>query len=472
MKKKIDLSKPKPVIPAFNGPAHYARMAAMQAPATEQGLVVAIGEKKYELKLPLPLMLTEISGVVVPPEPVEPTTGKPDTKPRTKAHTIGINARPWEPIEKLPPMLVRCYISSGWIWQPGGIAADPMHQAESEYTHNLGDYLVRCKAAGKDVLLCIHETPSWLRGSGRDDNANDYPPIQKGAKRDDPKSYLEYARFMWQVAARYGYKKHDDSLLRVDTTPRWQGDIINTKQSGLKLLRFIECWNEEKWWLKGTEGYIEPEAMAALMSACFDGHEGTLGPQAGIRSADPAMAVIMPGLSDFDMDYVQKMHVWFLANRKDRKWPCDAMQFHHYSNIGNRLGKHPPTWIPSGGCTPDQDQNFPTGKAAVAFAKSVGLPAWLGECGFDTIGPSPMHIKPTAGKTVEQTQGEAINRTIDAYLADGWERVVIYVAGNEPSFASGGLYTSTGILSSQSTGYTPKESAAIIQQKISGYSAV
>ena len=468
--KKKDFSKPKPAIPPFNSPAHYAQLAAMrQEQPQAQSLVIDLDGERYELTLPAVITLKKVGGVIDPPDPVEPT-GKPITAPRTKAHAVGINARPWEPIEKLPPMLVRCYISSGWIWQPGGVAADPLHQAETDYTHNLGDYLVRCKTAGKDVLLCIHETPSWLRGYGRDDNANDFPPIANGARRADPNSYLEYARFMWQVAARYGYKKHDDSLLRVDTTPRWPGDIINTKQSGLQLLRFMECWNEEKWWKKGSEDYFEPETLAALMSACFDGHEGTMGPQCGIRSADPSMAVIMPGLSDFDMPYVAAMHKWFQENRKDKKWPCDAMQYHHYSNTGNRLGKHPPNWNSVGGCFPDQDQNFPTTKTVMAFAKSVGLPVWLGECGFDCIAPSPMAIKALPGKTVEQTQGEAINATIEAYLKEGVERVIIYVAGDEPSFQSGGLYTSTGILGSQATGYAPKESQPIVKKLIAEYS--
>ena len=155
MRKKMDLSKPKPIIPPFNGPAHYMRMATIKAAEEilpDQKLVIDLAGKRYELKLPGVISLTALDGVppVDPPDPVEPS----------KVVSFGTNTFPWVPLDKVAMFsTLRCYIASGWIWRPNGLFSQPMFQAETEVAHGLDEYFERARDAGIDILPCINQTP-------------------------------------------------------------------------------------------------------------------------------------------------------------------------------------------------------------------------------------------------------------------------------------------------------------------------
>lgn len=378
-----------------------------------------------------------------------------DPPPDNTGFKVGVNSFPWFPLSKLHDIGMkwqRCYVASGWIWQPGGLAVQPMHQAETAETHGIDDMLDRAKGYGINTLLCIHQTPEWYRNTGRGDGNNDYTPCKAGANRKDPASYKDYAAFLFQVAARYGRVKHPDSSLTISIIPRWTGDVLNVKKSGLDLLNYIECWNEEKWWKNGTteqEAYLEPETMAALMSACYDGHEGALGAGIGIKTADPSMVVVMPGLSDFAIEYCEKMDKWFRENRKDKAWPCDIYNYHHYSNRGNKAKEYPPKWVESGACMPKDDANFQTVKELI---EPNGKKVWITEFGADKKAPSGMHAK-GVGLSDEQFQADIIMASIEAYKAAGVDAVFIFNSPDENSGTNGGQFLTSGIFTSQSDGY-------------------
>lgn len=411
------------------------------------------------------ITITESEPVVVdpPPPPINDDGFK-----------VGVNGFPWMPLRLLQSIgmkWVRCYVASGWIWRPNGLFIQPMFQAETQETHGLDDYLRRAKEMGINPLLCIHQTPEWYRNTGRGDGNNDYAPLKAGARRDDPASYKDYASFLFQVAARYGRVKLPDSTLRVDTTPRWSGDIANEKKSGLDLLSYMEPWNEEKWWKKGTpesEAYIEPEAMAALMSACYDGHEWALGSGAGIKGADPSMVVVMPGITDFDLPYMQKMNAWFLENRKDKKWPCDVINVHHYSNRGNKRGQYPAQWENEGACSPVDDAGFITIVDVVDFASKLTKKVWVTEFGADKVAPSMM-LANGGLITNEMFQAEIIIESIKAYKAAGVDAVFVFNGIDDYGSDDGGQFETCGIFSSQATGYKPfiaaKELKAYLESK-------
>jgi len=363
-----------------------------------------------------------------------------DTVSLALKQRIGTNTFPWVPLSKLSPFgTVRVYFAAHWGWRPGGLAIQPMHQAETQETHGMDEYLERCKSANITPLMCIHQTPEWYSPTGRQDGGSDIAPNKPGTIRTDPKSYSDYAAFLWQVTARYGRKAWPESALRVDRTPRWSGDILNDKKSGLGLLKYIECWNEtDKWWKIGTPEYFTPPEAAALMSACFD----------AIKEADPSMQVVMPGLTDFNMDYLRQMDAWFTVNRPKKDWPCDIMNFHHYSHLGNKKGQFPPYWFDSGACAPDKDQNFSTVAEVVAFANALGKKVWITEFGCDTRPPSWMHVQ--GG---EQAQGALLTATYKAYFDAGIERCYMFNSVDEYGI---GLYQSSGILSSEANGFKPK----------------
>lgn len=384
---------------------------------------------------------------------------------------VGVNGFPWMPlrlIQGIGMKWVRCYVASGWIWRPNGLFIQPMFQAETQETHGLDDYLRRAKETDINPLMCIHQTPEWYRNTGRGDGNNDYAPLKAGARRDDPASYKDYASFLFQVAARYGRVKHPDSALLVDTTPRWSGDIQNVKKSGLDLLNYIEPWNEpDKFWVKGTEAYFEPEQAAAMISACYDGHEWALGSGAGIKAADPSMVVVMPGITDFNLPYIQKMNDWFLANRKDKKWPCDVLNVHHYSNKGNRKGQYPAQWENEGACMPTSDLNFSTISDVVNFATGMGKRLWVTEFGADKVAPSMM-LANGGLKTNEMFQAEIIIESIKAYKAAGVDGVFVFNGIDDYGAADGGQFETCGIFSSEATGYKPFIAANALKQYLLG----
>ena len=410
-----------------------------------------------KVKINIPAQSIEIdieatTDPITPPPPPVDTTG----------FKVGCCSFPWFPQSRFHDIGLkwqRVYCSSGWIWRPDGIAVQPMHQAETEENHGLDDMLTKAKSFGINTLLCIHQTPEWFRPSGRDDGANDLKPIKPGTFKDSPASYKDYAAFLFQIAARYGRVKHPDNVLRVDTTARWSGDIKNVKKSGLDLLTFFEIWNEpDKFWKIGTpeaEAYFLPEETAALMSAAYDGHEGRLGAGVGIKAADPSMLVVMPGLTDYDLDYVAKMETWFKANRTDKKWPCDILNFHHYSNRGNKKGQHPAQWVADGACLPVYDAEFDTVKTVVDYAADMGKKCWITEFGADKRSPSNMTAKGVAPETNEAFQSRVIIEAVKAYKSAGVDAVFVFNACDENSGTDGGQYESSGIFTSQADGYKP-----------------
>jgi len=205
--------------------------------------------------------------------------------------------------------------------------------------------------------------------------------------------------------------------------------------------------------------------MAALMSACYDGHEGALGAGVGIKTADPSMVVVMPGLSDFAFDYASKMGDWFSKNRKDGKWPCDIINYHHYSNTGNKLKQYPPQWKDNGACLPADDENFVSVRNIVYGANFAGKKVWITEIGADTLAPSMM-LANGVGKSHEDFQAEIITESLKAYQAAGVDAVFIFTAHDDYGAADGGQFETCGLWTSQATGYKPKPSSEAVKKFI------
>ena len=454
--KKINFSKPKPVIPQFNGPAHYAMLAAMQAgePTPNQSLVIDLDGERYELTLPAVIELKKLGGVVEPPDPIEPVEP-------IKVDGFGSNTFPWVPLEKLAMFsTLRCYIASGWIWRPDGLFSQPMFQAETEVAHGLDEYFERARDAGIDILPCINQTPDWYAGTSNGFGSNDHPPIKPGKDRNDPKSWADYAEFWFQFCARYGSRKHPDSALRVDTTPRWNGDIPNVKRSGLGLIKCVEIGNElDRWWDgENSDKYLKAEAHAAMLVAVM----------AAIERADDKMVVVMGGLTGWDMPYMKTLVE--TIKKLGGKLP-HVLNCHHYSHEGNKAKQWPPTWWNSGACYPEEDADFMTVIEFVNYAKSLGCELWVTEFGCDDKKESWMHIKGSKyGIADEAAQAKLIEKTFRAYKEFGVQRSYVFTAVNEQGSANGGLWQNCGLLTNQATGYQPKLAHAAVKKLIAEYS--
>ena len=395
-------------------------------------LTLKVGDTSYEWD-------AKKVGQVEPPDPVEPVEPPTETGKR-----IGINTHPWINPSLLGNIkLHRQYLSSYYFWtgKGGKIKPQPMVQGGTPQAWGLDDILTKAKNEGAEVLFTIHQTPTWLINQNRTDGGGDYLPVEAGESRTNPDSYYEYALMLAQIVARYGRVKYPDDQLEVDLSERWTGDK-NEKKSGLNLLKYIQFWNEEKWWKAGTPEHVLPEEMAAMMIKCYD----------FIKKADPSMIVVSPCISDISMPYFEAMDKVF-----NGVWPCDIISCNYYLNKGND-GRYPATWVLNGGCGPSQDKGFGRVKQLAEFCAKRGKKLWVTECGLDdeTATQSQMSFQGN-----ETARAAALIETANAMFDSGVDAVFFFTAADEYN-AGKTLYQRCGILQGQDKGYAKKASFDIV----------
>jgi hypothetical protein len=307
----------------------------------------------------------------------------------------------------------------------------------------------RCKQDGILVLVDLKNSPEWMYNtypaSSRD---NENAPVPYGQSLSDPASYADQARTAFQFAARYGYNKNvSPSLIKVHTKKRYPDDVPNEPKAGMGLIKYIECGNERDRWWGADETHQNPEEYAANMSAFYDGNMGKLGPDAGVKTADPTMQVVMGGLASADINYVQRMIDWCKKNRGYKKDGSinlcfDVINYHLYSNTGDvRTHKRATT-----GIAPELSND---GSIANAFVKLANnLPqhpeVWLTETGYDINQESYQRAEAIGKKTVLEDQADWILRTSLFYIRYGIKRVFFYQlfddhAGGTTQYATSGL---------------------------------
>jgi hypothetical protein len=305
----------------------------------------------------------------------------------------------------------------------------------------------RCKQEGILVLADLKNIPEWLMNtypaSSRDD---DNAPAPYSASLSNPESYIEQAHLAFQFAARYGYnKKVNPSLIKVNTKKRWPDDIPNNASIGLGLIKYIECGNERDRWWGGDETHQEAEQYAANLSAFYDGNMGKLGPDAGVKTADPDMHVVMGGLASADANYVQRIIDWCKKNRGYRKDGSinlcfDVINYHLYSNDGDvRIHKRATT-----GIAPEISID---GEIANAFMKVANsLPqhpeVWITEAGYDINPGSYQKADAIGKKTILENQADWTLRTSLFYIRYGIKRLFYYQLFDDHAGASGQYATS------------------------------
>jgi hypothetical protein len=266
--------------------------------------------------------------------------------------------------------------------------------------------------------------------------------------RTAPASYSQVAGIYAAYAKRYGSRAHPAGAYPVDKTPpRWNGDGPQQYKSGLNLVRFIEVGNEfDRWWKLGTPEaaqYMRPDEHAALLIAAFD----------SIKAADPAITVVMAGLTNFDVKYLRAMSAFCAA--RGRKFPADVINVHHYSNAGNRPGVHPPTWFVDKAAAPELDPDVVSLDSVVAFARALNLPVWVTEFGYDTQPGSQMTPGVFPGATPEMLAAQWNVRSALEYVRRGAERAYVFTMADEPNPYCG-LYCSSGLLRNEASGFAPK----------------
>jgi hypothetical protein len=379
---------------------------------------------------------------ITPPPPIDTTKPPIVVRPDTAPFSIGTNGFHWVPTSSLEGFdHLRQYIVWDWLEATkGNYKFEPTWGADGKYDTHWD----KLKSIGIKPIACVNQSPKYIQSTYPTED----PDVRPCYYTDNPtkaESYADFARFWFQLSARYGSKKWANDVLRVDSTERWTNEGKNIKKSGLGLLEFCEIWNEpDKWWKKPGPAYLEPEQYAAMLSACYDGHEGRI-PFAGVKTADPTMQVVMAGLTEFDSVYITRMAAWFTANRIDKKFACDVMNFHHYCNEDGGIFKGREY-----GVAPELDK---VGKQMrdikrVCSKLNPTAKVWWSEFGYDTDASGPHQSRGFGAYTPEKVQGLWIMRSFLECIAAGFDAAHIYNAIDEPN-PTGGLFQSSGILKGQ-----------------------
>lgn len=418
------------------------------------GLYMAWQEREVSTKVRyLTLSISDIQGdvplkeieffggkdVVVPPTPT-PVVLK---KLTGDAKKFGMNGYHWIPNDLLIFPNLRIYQMSQWTWTRDGLMVEPTFQANANYDK----YFAKLKELGVTAIPCINTIPDWMSADG---SRRMCWTTNSG---NTPLEYLEFAKYVWQYTARYGSKVYPSNLLEVNQKPRWNGDIINEKKSGLNLLTYFEFENEpDRPWNDDLHKYT-PEQMAALMSALWDGHEGSMGQYVGVKNADPSVKLVLPGLAEINIQYLWRMKKWFEINRKDKRFCADVINVHHYSNSKD------PKWPASSidltgeGVSPEEDNLDLRLKDLVQFVSQnfpKGTEVWYSEFGYDTQAPTvkwlSMYPKLYGNHNSEELQSWWLQRIFLIGLSCGVDKLFLYNGIDDNSAKTGSLFLSSGIL--------------------------
>jgi hypothetical protein len=386
----------------------------------------------------------EIYGIKTGTSAVEPPTGT--FRPVTSTNGIfGVNGFHWvDPSLETPFFTLREFVDAQFI-----------QNQKDKYRYNptasgggmLDDHYAQLKSLGFEVMPVIQGNLPWTRTAEYNDK--DFKPVYPvNADPTQPASYKDYGEFLFQFAARYGYTNVDPALLKIDSVPRWTGDPVQVKKSGLGLVKYFECLNEpDKYW-KGTKGYMSPFELAAFLSVAADGHCNSMGPGIGIKNADPSAKVVLSGLTQISLDYIKAMVMWFKAYRADGKIPVDAFNFHFYPNTSGF--QHTAGSV---GISPEASRLREKLVEIKAYldAHFPGKEIFLSEYGYDSNTGSPQRCEPIGSMDRREVQGIWNVRLMMDLMAAQIDKSYLYMMYDEATTDdNGGTFANCGV----TTGYT------------------
>ena len=200
---------------------------------------------------------------------------------------------------------------------------------------------------------------------------------------------------------------------------------------------------------------MTPVEQAALLSATWDGHEGRVGinpTMIGAKTADPSLKVSMGGLSgatQVALDNVAVMRLWFQANRKDKKFAADILNFHFYCNDDQT----------SKGASPEECKFERVMRALTTWrdANEPSLQVWLTEFGYDTSSYSPNLAPAYAHFDAQDVQGMWLIRSYMYMSIARIDRAHMFMLAD--SHDDGGQkFQTSGLTTAQTSNYNPKKS--------------
>lgn len=287
---------------------------------------------------------------------------------------------------------------------------------------NFDAYYADMHARGIDVLPCIQGTTFDLSGEPGTEQTDEFSgnelPIPFGADRGDPASYAQHASVMFNYAARYGGAKVDASRLSLGG-----GQEAKT---GLGYLTYYENFNEQNKDWEGAKSYFTPYEFAAMCSADYDGHEGALGQNFGLKNADPQAKLVMGGLVGRNViEYVALMKFWFEHNRADRTFVPDVINLHYYSDSA----------CPESSAFTEEVLSL----KAWTDANLPGVEIWVTEFGANI---PKSEISDTKSETFLEAKGNATVRQFLLGEAAGMDRMTMFMLRD----TAWGVYEDDGLV--------------------------
>ena len=248
-------------------------------------------------------------------------------------------------------------------------------------------------------------------------------PVESGADTLDPSSYAVHAQAMYQVAARYG-SNSDIDISTLNITDAQEAKV------GMGLLTALENCNEPNKTWSGKASYFTPYELAAMCSADYDGHEGTI-PNAGVKTADPTFKLAVGGLltpSASIIQYLDEMKLWFDYNRKDGKFAVDIINVH--------LG-------PDDYCV--EDSSF---RSRIAELKdwidnnAPGAELWISEFEIPMSDCEVEGVDDHENETYQLRYAQRVARTYLSAMAGGVDRITKFQLRDEGE----GIYYNSGLV--------------------------
>lgn len=373
--------------------------------------------------------------------PLGPTIRKPEPIPHVKPNMetfIGMNAIVDDDVPEADGAMdvvdvIREY--HNWSWDAGGSPPAPNEQNSWNPSYaaggawNFDAYYKSNAEKGKLVSPTFKRPPAWLPHN----SSATAMTAPTGTNSLEPSAYTIFSDYLFQYAARYGSTKVDPSLLKIAPN--------NPVVSGLGVLKYIENWNEpNNYWGTNAE-HFSPYEFAAMTSANYDGHEGTLGKTVGIKQADPQMKVVLGGFASFELVYLDNMRRWFENNRSDHRFAADVINFHAYCTNG------------SSGVSPEDPscRLKESARQAVDYRDMYlpGKEVWVSEFGYDVNQGSPQRAPIIGDTSAEEVQAQWLVRSYLALAAAGVDKAHMYFlrdaeSGNPGKYSTAGLVTGKG----------------------------
>lgn len=306
---------------------------------------------------------------------------------------------------------------------------------------NFDHYYDRMKKLGITVAPVLMQNAPFLYGG-----QNHKPVASETADTYDPASYIAHARHLWQYAARFGAVQQADSKLKLASG--------QPRVSGLNTVKYFEDWNEQDQTWSGAGALFHPFQYAAMASADYDGHKNTMGPEVGLKNADPNAQLVMGGIANGNagVDYLRMMKFW-ADEKRNGQVPFDVINVHIYSNSAGI--QHSGTTTT--GISPEADDLKGKMAKIVDYRNRYmpGKEVWVSEFGYDCNQNSIQRATAFGPFSAEEVQAQWLVRSYLAMAAAGIDRAQQFMLRDDDANSST-TYASSGMMTSKDTGFMPK----------------